>query len=135
MIFSFAVGVVTFATSTSCGLLQQLTQQEGIDKFVSLFALDDQMKNILSTCLLESGDGSITNIFMDDGGTQDTSDMFGQVQELLDMFTSYESVLNDLNTDRTSISFTIYKDLITQFKTGDLPDHDNALASLSLIHI
>ena len=134
MIFSFAVGAVTFATSASCGLLQQFTKQAGIDNFVELFSLDAQMQTILTTCLLESGDGSITKIFMGEGDNQSSSDMFAQVQELLDMFTSYEEVLAELNTDRTSKAFTIYNDTLNQFKSGELPDHDNVVPSLGSLN-
>jgi hypothetical protein len=135
MIFSFAVGVVTFATSTSCGLMQQFTKEDGITKFIDLFKLEGEMKNILTTCLLESGTGSLSTIFLQDSSSnQDSSDMFTEVQVLLDMFDSYQSLLDSLPADKMSIAFTTYKDAILKFKSGELPDHDNALSSLGALN-
>ena len=131
MIFSFGVGVVTFATSTSCGLIQQFTKEEGITKFIDLFQLGDEMKNILNTCLVDTGDGKITKIFMGEStDNQSSSDMFTQVQELLDMFSAYKTLFDSLPDDQMSVAFTEYKNAIEKFKSGELPDHVNAGASL-----
>jgi hypothetical protein len=135
MIFSFAVGVVTFATSTSCGLLQQFSKEEGINKFIDLFSLEGDMKNILTTCLLESGNGSLSEIFLGEStSNQGSSDMFTQVQELLDMFGSYTDLFDSLPADNMSVAFTAYKDAIEKFKSGELPDHDNVLVSLAALN-
>lgn len=135
MIFSFAVGVVTFATSTTCGLMQQFGKEEGITKFINLFKLEGDMKIILTTCLLETGTGSLSTIFMGESSdNQDSSEMFNDLQELLDMFDTYQELLESLPDDKMSISFTAYKDAIEKFKTGELPDHDNALTSLGTLN-
>lgn len=133
MLFSFVIGVVTFATSTSCGMIQQFSSEAGIDNFISLFSFDDQMTKILKTCLLESGNGSITEIFMGDSASTSTS-MFDQVQELLDMFTVYLEFYDKLPQDKMSVAFTEYKKAIEEFKKGTLPDHNNVPVSLASLN-
>ena len=133
MLFSFVIGVVTFATSTSCGMVQQFSSDAGINKFIDLFSFDEQMTKIMKTCLLESGNGSITEIFMGDSASTST-DMFDQVQELLDMFTVYLDFYDQLPADKMSIAFTEYKKAIEQFKEGTLPDHDNVVVSLGTLN-
>jgi len=135
MIFSFAVAVVAFATSATCGMMQTFGNEKGINDFIDLFQLEGDMKIILTTCLLETGDGNLTTIFMGDGSNgQSNTDMFKDVQVLLDMFDSYQDLLAAIPADKMSVAFTQYKEAVTKFKTGELPDHDNVANSLATLN-
>jgi hypothetical protein len=135
MIFAFSMGTLTFATSASCGLLQQFTTKEGIDKFIDLFKLDQQMTSILETCLLETGTGKLNSIFTPDpNATMSSSTTFEQVEILLSVFDQYNDQLNSLDPDNNSLTIKAFYENLLTIKSGEVPDHANIGAGLALIN-
>ena len=131
MLFSFVIGAVTFITSSSCGVLKDFSSLEGITKFVDLFSFDAQMKTILVTCLLETGDGKLTSIFLGEGGENaDSSNMFKDVESILSVFDEYKKQLELLDPNNNSLVLKAYTENIVTFETGEVPDHVNVLEKL-----
>lgn len=139
-IFAFVIGVVTFTTSASCGILKDMGKEEGIDKFVDLFKLEGQMVVILKTCMLEAGSGKLTEVFTDDSGNSvlggnDSKDMFEELEKLLGVFDEYQKTYDEVKGRTDSVSFEAFNKATEEIRVGvKAVDHANVVAALGSIN-
>ena len=139
-IFAFVIGVVTFTTSASCGILKDMGKEEGINKFVDLFQLEGQMVTILKTCMLEAGSGKLTEVFTDSSGgsllsSSNSKDMFKELETLLGVFDEYQVTYDKVKGRTDSVSFEEFNKAIEKIRVGvEMWDHGNVPAALGSIN-
>lgn len=135
MVYSAVIGIVTFYTSASCGLLQDIETTEGIAKFSSLLSLTEQETFIMQTCLADTGTGDWEQVLKNHPDYKDSvSLMYNHVNDVVSMATNENLSSYNFPSDNKPVSLMNYSTKLETYKSGTAFDHSNVESALATLN-
>jgi hypothetical protein len=134
MVYSFSVSVVSFTTSASCGLLENIHTSSGVNRITELFSLDTQTNTLLQKCLVDSEDGEINTLLHSSQESTENIEKFDHISNFISVVEDYDKDSLNISSDKSSKSFTSYKDTLDGHSSGDTEDHFNIHSTQSLLN-
>lgn len=133
--FTVFVSAVTFMTSSSCKIISELDEPNGIDEFISTFDLDFNYGVILKSCYSKEATGDFGDILINkDSSTSAEYQMFNDSNKMLSVYHAYDVQKASMYSNGNAKSTQKLDDQLEKTKIGVTFDHANVetvLAELS----
>lgn len=130
--FTVFVSAVTFMTSSSCKIISELNEPNGIDEFISVFNLDANYGIILKSCYSKDATGDFGDIFINkDSSTSAEYQMFNDSNQMLSVYNTYDVQKASMYSNGNAKSTQKLDDQLEKTKIGEQFDHANVENTLS----
>lgn len=134
--FTVFVSAISFMTSSSCQIIADLDQPNGIEDFVSTFELDKNYAVILESCYGANATGDFGDIFInEDSSTSAEYQMFNDSHKMLSVYNEYEVQKGSMYSNGNAKSTQKLDDELEKAKIGEDLDHSNVQATLDALTV